>query len=87
VELFVTAISIVLVILAFLCLISAYRGPTVVDRIVSINLIGTKTVIIMALVAYMTNSPYYLDVALVYALIAFLATLGLAKFLEKGHLG
>ena len=86
-DLFLAGVAITLIILAFLCLINAYRGPTVVDRIVSINVIGTKTVVIMALVAYITNSPYYLDVALVYALIAFLATLGLAKFLEKGHLG
>jgi len=86
-EMFLIGVSIALVILAFLCLINAYRGPTVVDRIVAINVIGTKTVVIMALVAYITNSPYFLDVALVYALISFLATLGLAKFLEKGHLG
>ena len=85
--LFLTGVSIALIILAFLCLINAYRGPTVVDRIVSINVIGTKTVVVMALVAYITNSPYFLDVALVYALISFLATLGLAKFLEKGNLG
>ncbi len=84
---FLTGIGIALVVLAFLCLLNAYRGPSVLDRVVAINVIGTKTVVIMSIVAFTTNSPYFLDVALVYALISFLTGIGLAKFLEKGHLG
>ena len=75
-----------LVVLTFLCLYRAYVGPTVADRVVSINVIGTKTVAIITLITYIYHKEYFLDIALVYALIAFLATIGVAKYLQKGVL-
>lgn len=75
-----------LIVLTFLCLYRAYVGPTVADRVISINVIGTKTVAIMVLVSCVFHKDYFLDIALVYALIAFLATVGVAKYLQKGVL-
>ncbi len=75
-----------LVVTTFLCLYRAYVGPSVADRVISINVIGTKTVAIMVLVSYVFHKDYFLDIALVYALIAFLATVGVAKYLQKGVL-
>ena len=75
-----------LVVLTFLCLYRAYAGPTVADRVVSINVITTKTVAIITLVTFIYHKDYFLDIALVYALIAFLATIGVAKYLQKGVL-
>lgn len=77
---------IILVGFTFLCLYRAYVGPTVADRVVSINVVGTKTVAIITLITYIYHKEYFLDIALVYALIAFLATIGVAKYLQKGVL-
>ncbi len=84
-NLFILA-STVLAVLAFLCLYRAYIGPSAADRVVAINVVGTKAVAIIALVSYAFSEVYFLDVALVYALISFIATIGVAKYLEKGAL-
>lgn len=81
-----TISCLIFVILTFLCLYRAYVGPTVADRVISINVITTKTVVIMTLISVIYHKDYFLDIALVYALIAFLATIGVAKYLQKGVL-
>ena len=86
VDMFLTGGCIFLIVMNFLCLYRAYVGPSVADRVISINVIGTKTVAIMVLVSYVFHKDYFLDIALVYALIAFLATVGVAKYLQKGVL-
>ncbi len=55
------------------CLLRAILGPRVTDRIISINLIGTKIIILICVLAYYIGEQYLIDVALVYALISFLA--------------
>jgi len=63
----------------------AVRGPTVGDRAVAVNALGTSTVVVIALVAAALDEPGFLDVALVYALLNFLLSIGLAKFaVERG---
>ncbi len=70
-----------------LALVRALRGPTVYDRILAVNSFGTKTVLLIALLGYVTGRPDFLDVALVYALINFIGTIAVLKFFEYGHLG
>ncbi len=77
---------IMLMVLTFLCLTRAALGPTAADRVVAINVIGTKTMVIIALVSFLFGQQFFLDVALVYALIAFVMTIGVAKYMEKGAL-
>lgn len=79
--------AIILTIVTFFCLYRAAVGPTAADRIVSINVIGTKTVVIISLISLVFHQEFFLDVALVYALISFVATIGIAKYMEKGTLG
>ncbi|MDQ7793748.1 MAG: monovalent cation/H+ antiporter complex subunit F [bacterium] len=79
---YVAAVSLVLLVLVFLCLWRAARGPTVADRVVAINVIATKTMVLIALISSFFGEGFFLDVALVYALIGFLATVGVAKYLE-----
>lgn len=79
--------SYVLVALLFLCLFRAIVGPSVPDRVAAINLIGTKTVVLMVFIAAFTDQLFFFDVALTYALISFLMTVGMAKYFEKGSLG
>ena len=78
--------SIMLIVLTFLCLIRAAIGPTTADRVVAINVIGTKTMVIIALVSFIFGQEFFLDVSLVYALIAFVMTIGVAKYMERGAL-
>lgn len=80
------ATGIILILATFLCLYRAVVGPSEADRVVAINIIGTKTVVIISLIAFVLKQEFFLDVALVYALISFAATVGIAKYMEKGAL-
>ena len=80
------ATSILLMAATFLCLFRAVLGPTDADRIVAINVIGTKAVVIISLISLVFYQEFFLDVAMVYALISFVATIGIAKYLQKGSL-
>ncbi len=69
----------VLVALDFLCLLRAIKGPSVADRIVSINMISTLTIGIILVLVNMLSQGGLADVALIYALIGFLAVVVLCK--------
>ena len=69
----------VLVVLDFLCLIRAIRGPKVADRIVAINMISTITIGIIMVLAMKLGQGGLADVALIYALVGFLAVVVLCK--------
>jgi len=74
-----------LVLLTFAALYRAIVGPTPADRVVAINVIGTKTMVVLVLIGYIfQEAPFYIDVAMVYALISFLLTIGVARYLERG---
>jgi len=78
--------AILVMLMIFLSLIRALKGPTAPDRVAAINIIGTKTVVIITLIARIYEQIYFLDVAMVYALMSFITTVGVAKYLEKGAL-
>jgi multicomponent Na+:H+ antiporter subunit F len=60
-------------------------GPTTPDRVIAVNVVGTAAVVVIALLAAALGEPGFLDVALVYALLNFLLSVGLAKFsIERG---
>jgi multicomponent Na+:H+ antiporter subunit F len=61
-------------------------GPTVYDRILAINSFGTKTVLLIALLGAFAGRADYLDVALLYALINFIATVAMMKYSQMGAL-
>lgn len=71
-----------------LSLYRVVRGPTHFDRLTGLGLIGTKTVVLLVLLGALTHrTDLLVDLALTYALISFIGTLGLAKFFEsrKNH--
>ena len=70
-----------------LVLVRAIVGPTVYDRILAVNAIGTKAVVFVVLLAFINKRPDFLDIALLYALINFVATIAILKFKEFGRLG
>lgn len=74
-----TGALIVLGILLFLCLLRCVLGPRVADRIVAINMTGTVVIVIISILAVMMNEGYLVDVALIYAMLSFLAVVLLTK--------
>lgn len=65
-----------------LALIRALLGPTIYDRILAVNSFGTKTVLAIALLGFISGRPDFLDLALVYALINFIGTIAILKYFE-----
>lgn len=70
-----------------LVLARAWMGPTVYDRVLAANTIGTLAVGLMATHGFLIGRPEFLDVALVYALLNVLSTLAILKFFQFGSLG
>lgn len=70
-----------------LALARAIVGPTLYDRILAANTFGTKTVLILAVVGFLSGRPDFLDIALAYALINFIGTIAVLKFFKFGDLG
>lgn len=66
-----------------LAIVRALLGPTLFDRVLAVNMFGTKTALFIAVLAAMSGRGDYLDVALVYAMISFLATVAVMKYFEQ----
>ena len=75
---FVAAL-IFLAIMLVLCLIRAIIGPRIADRIVSVNMMGTMVMVMIAILALMQEEGYLVDICLIYAMISFLAVIVLTK--------
>jgi multicomponent Na+:H+ antiporter subunit F len=65
----------------------AVLGPTIFDRILALNNFGTCTVLFIALYGFASERPDFLDLALVYALMNFIGTIAVLKYLEGHDLG
>jgi len=76
----------VIVLAAMLVLYRAVVGPRACDRVLAVNAIGTKTVVLISLIGFMYARPYFLDIALVYALINFISTIAFLKYRQTGRL-
>lgn len=63
-----------------LALIRAVRGPSVYDRVLAMNMFGTKTVLLLSIIAFLYGRPDFLDLALAYALINFIGVLAVLEF-------
>ncbi|MHC4446879.1 MAG: monovalent cation/H+ antiporter complex subunit F [Planctomycetota bacterium] len=68
-----------------LALVRAAAGPTVFDRILALNMFGTKTVLLIAVIGFVTRRPDFLDLGLVYALMNFIGVIALLRFSRFGH--
>lgn len=83
---FLWAIAIVLLANAFLCLLRGYLGPTVADRILAVNVVGTKTLVVLCLLSFTFERSLFVDVALVYGLLNFIVAIAAGRLMETGHL-
>jgi len=72
---------IILIGCCFLCLIRAWLGKSIPDRMVAIDIMGTLAVGMTAIYAVITGRGFLLDIALAWILLSFIGTLALAKYL------
>jgi multicomponent Na+:H+ antiporter subunit F len=83
---FAAAMLLLLATLALL-LVRAVRGPSVFDRLLAANTIGTVSVLVLALIGFLTGRPDFLDLAIVYGLLNIVGTIAVLKFFRHGSLG
>jgi multicomponent Na+:H+ antiporter subunit F len=74
------AASLAILVIMAMALARALMGPTVFDRILAVNLFGTLTVVLIALLGFLIDRPEFLDISLVYALINFIGTIAVTKY-------
>lgn len=79
------AAAAIFIILAIAMFYRAIKGPTVPDRVLAVNVLGTNTVVVLALLSIGLGEPSLLDIALIYALLNFLMAIAFSKFsVERG---
>ena len=69
-------------IIMLLAMLRAFIGPSLYDRILAVNLFGTKTVLFIAVLGYFSDNSYFLDIAMLYALLNFVSVVGVLRFIE-----
>lgn len=87
-HIFFSIILVILAVMVVLCLIRAIIGPRIADRIVSVNMMGTIVIVMIAILALMLGEGYLADICVIYAMISFLAVIVITKvymgvYLEK----
>ena len=82
---FITA-SIAISLTILIALVRAFLGPTVFDRILAANMISTNTVLLIAVLGFVSGRPDFLDLALLYVLLSFVGAIAILKFVRAGTL-
>lgn len=77
------ATCLALLVIMAIALIRAFIGPSVYDRIMAVNMFGTKTVLFIAVFGFFTGRPEFLDIALVYTLINFIGVIAVLRLVER----
>lgn len=81
------AATVATVVALLLILVRLFLGPTLYDRVLAANAAGTKTVVLIGLIGFVTERPEWLDIALLYALVNFIGTLAILKFFRYRAIG
>ncbi|MEX2525946.1 MAG: monovalent cation/H+ antiporter complex subunit F [Gammaproteobacteria bacterium] len=76
------AAAIAILVVMMLALARALMGPTVYDRILAVNMFGTKTVLLISVLGVIAGRADFIDIALVYALINFISIIAVLRFFE-----
>ncbi len=72
--------ALALVVAIGLLLVRALAGPTLYDRVLAVNALGTKVVLLLGVMGFLLGRPDFLDISVLYALINFVATIAILKF-------
>jgi multicomponent Na+:H+ antiporter subunit F len=76
------AAAIAILVTMALALTRALLGPSVYDRVLAVNMFGTKTVLFLSVISFLYERQAFLDLALAYALINFIGVLAVLKFVQ-----
>ena len=79
------AATLAIFIAMLLAIIRGISGPSLYDRILALNMFGTKTVLLIALLGFVMGRPHFLDIAIVYALINFISVIGVLRYSDTNH--
>ena len=87
---FLIGILILLALLLFALLLRAVKGPSIADRIVAVNMMGSITIVMIAIMSFLLKEDYLMDICLIYAMVSFLAVMVISKvyigiYEEKKH--
>ena len=77
------AATIAILVVMIMSITRAILGPTFYDRILAVNVFGTKTVLLIALLGFVMGRPEFLDIAIVYALINFISVIGVLRYSDS----
>ena len=75
-----TLTSLAILVTMTLAMIRAMLGPTIFDRVLALNMFGTKTVLLISVVNFVTGRTDFLDLALLYSLMNFIGMVALLRF-------
>jgi multicomponent Na+:H+ antiporter subunit F len=76
-------VAIAILVTMVLAVVRALMGPTVYDRVLAVNVFGTKTVLLLSVIAFLSGRPDFLDLALAYALINMVGILAVLEFFQN----
>lgn len=79
---FLAGAAIFVLVNAFICLYRAIKGPTIQDRLLTLGVVGSSMLAILVLLSAIFESFIYLDVAMLFVLLAFIVMIVLARYLE-----
>ena len=80
-----SAAAIGIIVTMTIALMRALLGPTTFDRILALNMVGTKTTLLIAVLGFLTDRPDFLDIALIYALINFIGVIAVLRYTKYGE--
>lgn len=82
---FIFDISITFMVIAIIpCIYRVIKGPTIPDRVIAVDAMTTVIVVILGIYSYIQESAFFMDVALVLAIISFVGTVTISKYLDEG---
>lgn len=81
------AAALALLVTLALAIARAIAGPTVFDRVLAANSVGTVAMLLLAVIEFLTSRPDFLDLAIVYGLLNAVGTIAVLKFFRQGDLG
>ncbi len=82
-----SAAALALLVTLGLAIARAIAGPTVFDRVLAGNTVGTVAMLLLAVLGFLTSRPEFLDLALTYGLLNAVGTIAVLKFFRQGDLG
>lgn len=77
------AATIAILVVMIMALARGIIGPTLYDRVLAVNMFGTKTVLLISLLGFVMGRPEFLDIAIVYALINFISVIGVLRYSDN----